>query len=149
MLGCYLHGSKTAAMRHGSHPIFLLECNNTAEQSWLAKGCTSSTTGCALARLQASLLLDQGVGYRFGCVDTKTNVIAEGSSRIPSELALPHEFHLLLMQAPSLHGCWHYHPNAALISLIVDILLWNGCMDPLTASRQLLNDPGKFSYYPG
>jgi hypothetical protein len=103
MLGCHLHGIKTAATRHDPNPILLLECDNTAGQSWLAKGCTSSITGHALARLQAYLLLDQGAGYSFGCVDTKTNVIADGISHVPSELALPHEFPLLLAQAPSLH----------------------------------------------
>jgi hypothetical protein len=149
MLGCHLHNVKTATTRHDPHPVFLLECDNTARQSWLSKGCTSSATGCALARLQASLLLDQGAGYRFGRVDTKTNVIANGISRIPSELSLSHEFPLLLAQAPSLLGCRRYHPNAALILSIMDALLRNECTDPLSVSRQLLTDPGNFTSYPG
>jgi hypothetical protein len=149
MLGCHLHGIKTASMRHDPHPIFLLECNYSVGQLWLTKGCTSSAIGRELARLQASLLLDQGVGYCFGRVNTKTNVIADGISCIPSELALPHEFPLLLMQAPILLGCWCYHPNAALISSIVDILLRNDCIDPLSVSKQLLTDPGSFISSPG
>jgi hypothetical protein len=149
MLGCHLHDSETAATRHDPHPVFLLECDNTAGQAWLSRGCTSSATGRALARLQASLLLTHGAGYRFGRVDTKTNVIADGISRIPSELSLSHEFPLLLAQAPSLHGCRRYHPNAALISSIMDALLQNECMDPLTVSRQLLTDPGNFTSSPG
>jgi hypothetical protein len=149
MLGCHLHDIETAATRHDPDPIFLLECDNTAGQAWLAKGCTSSATGHALARLQASLLLDQGAGYCFGHVNTKTNVIADGISRILSELALSHKFPLLLVQAPSLHGCWRYHPNAALISSIMDVLLRKDCMDPLSVSRQLLTDPGNFTSSPG
>jgi len=78
-------------------------------------------------------------------VDTKTNVIADGIVRIPSELALPHEFPLLLSQAPSLHSCWRYHPNAALTLSIVEVLFQNDCMDPLSASRQLLTDPESFT----
>jgi hypothetical protein len=89
------------------------------------------------------------VGYCFGRVDTQTNVIANGISRIPSELALPHEFPLLLAQALSLHGCQCYRPSAALILLIVDVLLRNDCMDPLSVSTQLLTNPGSFTSSPG
>ena len=149
MLGCHLHDLETAATCLNPHPIYLLECDNTAGESWLAKGSTSSATGHKLARLQATLLLDQGVGYHFGRIDTKTNVIADGISSIPSEHAIPHEFPLLLAQAPSLRGCRRFHPNATLISLIVDVLLQNDCMDPLLVSKQLLTDPGKFTSSPG
>jgi hypothetical protein len=82
-------------------------------------------------------------------MDTKTNVIADGISRIPSELDLPHKFPLLLAQAPGLHGCQRYHPNAALTLLIVDVLLQNDCMDPLLVSRQLLTNQGSFTSSPG
>jgi hypothetical protein len=140
-----LHDIETAATRDDPQPVFLLECNNMAGQAWLSKGCTSSATGRALARLQASLLLNQGAGYRFGRVDTKTNVIADGISCIPSELSLSREFPLLLAQAPSLHGCRHYNPNAALILSIMDVLLRNNYMDPLSVSRQLLTNPGNFT----
>ena len=105
MLGCHLHSIETAAMFHDPHPIFLLKCDNTVGQSWLAKGYTSSATGHELAQLQASLILNQGAGYRFGCGNTETNVIADSISSIPSELTLPHDFPLLLVQAPSLHCC--------------------------------------------
>lgn len=149
MLGCHLHDIETSTTRRDPHPIFLLECNSTAGQEWLSKGCTSSANDRALARLQASLLINQGAGYRFGRVDTKTNLIADGISRIASELALPHKFPLLLAQAPSLHGCRRYRPNAALNSSIVDILLQNDCMDPLSVSRQLLTHPGSFTSSPG
>jgi hypothetical protein len=97
MLGCHLHDIKTVTTRDDPHQVFLLECDNTAGQAWLSKGCTSSATGRALARLQASLLLNQDTGYCFGCVDTKTNVIADGISRIPSELSLSHEFPIVIM----------------------------------------------------
>jgi hypothetical protein len=149
MLGCHLHHLKSKDSRLDPHPIYLLECNNTAGESWLTKGCTASATGHDLACLQAALLLDQGAGYRFGRVDTKLNVIADGISRIPSKSSLPHKFLLLLAQAPSLLGCRCFLPNAALISLIVEVLLRTGCMDPLTASRQLLIDPGRFTSSPG
>ena len=145
MMGCHLQGLETAATCQDPHPIYLLEYDNTAGESWLTKGCTSSATGQELARLQTALLLDQGVCYRFGCVDTKTNVIADGISCIPSEHTLPHEFPPLLTQPPSLNGCWRYLPNAALISSIVDVLLQNNCMDPLSASKQLLTYPGRFT----
>jgi hypothetical protein len=48
-----------------------------------------------------------------------------------------------------LRGCRRFHPNATLISLIVDVLLQNDCMDPLLVSKQLLTDPGKFTSSPG
>jgi hypothetical protein len=70
------------------HPVYLLEWDNTTGKSWLTKGCTSSVTGRSLARLQAALLLDQGVGYHFGRIDTKSNLIADGLSCIPSESSL-------------------------------------------------------------
>ena len=149
MLGCQLHCTESQATRLDPHPIYLLECDNTAGEAWLIKGCTSSATGRELARFQAAILMHQGAGYRFGCVDTKTNVIADGISRIPSEHALAHDFPLLLAKAPSLDGCRCFLPNAAITSLIVDILLQNACMDSLTASRPLLTVPGKFTSSPG
>jgi hypothetical protein len=149
MMGCHLSHLETKNARDDPHPVYLLECDNTAGESWLAKGCTSSATGHDLACLQAALLLDQGVGYRFGCIDTKLNVIADGISRIPSEPSLSHKFPLLLAQAPSLLGCRRFLPNAALTSSIVDILLQTACTDPLTASKQLLTDPGRFTCFPG
>jgi hypothetical protein len=149
MMGCHLSHLENKDLRDDPHPVYLLECDNTASESWLAKGCTSSATGRDLARLQSVLLLDQGVGYRFGRVDTKSNVIADGISRISSESSLSHEFPLLLAQAPSLRGCRRFLPNATLTSSIVDILLQTACTDPLTASRQLLTDPGRFTTSPG
>jgi hypothetical protein len=151
MLGCHLSHLETKDSQDDPHPVYLLECNNTTGESWLAKGCTSSATGHDLAHLQAALLLDQGVGYHFGRVDTKSNVIANGISCIPSEssLSLTHKFPLLLAQAPSLLGCQHFLPNATLISLIVEILLQTDCTDPLTASKHLLSDPRRFTSSPG
>jgi hypothetical protein len=149
MMSCNLSHLETNDSRDDPHPVYLLGCDNTAGESWLAKGCTSSVTGRDLTRLQAALLLDQGVIYHFGCVDTKSNVIADRISRIPSKSSLSHEFPLLLAQAPSLLGCWRFLPNAALISSIVDILLQTAYMDRLTASKQLLTDPGSFTSSPG
>ncbi len=149
MMGCHLHHLESRVSRCDPHPIYRLECDNTAGESWLTKGCTSSAAGRDLARLQAALLLDQGAGYSFGRVDTKTNVIADGISRIACESSLSHEFPLLLAQAPSLLGCRRFRPNANLISSIVDALLRTGCLDPLTASKQLLIDPGRFTTSPG
>jgi hypothetical protein len=148
MMGCHLSHLETKDTRDDPHPVYLLECDNTASESWLAKGCTSSATGRDLARLQAALLLDQGAGYRFGRVDTTSNVIADGISRIPSESSLSHEFPLLLAKAPSLLGCRCFLPNPALISSIVDILLQTACTDPLTASKQLLTYPRRFTSFP-
>jgi hypothetical protein len=88
LVGCHLSHLKTKDSWDDPHPIFLLECDNTAGESWLAKVCMSSTTGRNLARLQAALLLDQGIGYCFGCVDMKSNVIADSISRVPSESSL-------------------------------------------------------------
>jgi hypothetical protein len=149
MMGCHLSHIETKDSREDPHP-YLFECNNTVGESWLMKGCTSSATGRDLTHLQtALLLLDQGIGYHFGRMDTKSNVIANGISCIPSKSALSHEFPLLLAQAPNLLGCWCLLPNAALISSIVDILLQTTCTDPLTASKQLLIDPGRFTSFPG
>jgi hypothetical protein len=58
MLGCHLHGLESTTMCLDPHPIYLLECNNITGESWLAKGCTSSTTDHDLTRLQVALLLD-------------------------------------------------------------------------------------------
>ncbi|KAL3803843.1 hypothetical protein HJC23_004005 [Cyclotella cryptica] len=145
MMGCHLHHLETRATRGDPNPLYRLECDNTAGESWLTRGCTSSATGRDLARLQAALLLDQGAGYRFRRVDTKTNVIADGISRIPCKTSQTHEFSLLLTQAPSLLGCRRFLPNADLTSSIVDVLLRTDCLDPLTASKQLLIDPGRFT----
>ena len=93
-------------------------------------------------RLQAALLFDNKVGYRFGRVDTKSNVIADGISRIPSKSSLTREFPLLVTQAPSLSGLWRYLPNAAIISSIMEALLQTRSMDPLMTSRLLLANPG-------
>ena len=67
------------------HPIFLRECNNTQGEAWLKKGCTISLIRHALTHLQAALLLDNNIRYHFGRVDTKSNVIANGISCIPSK----------------------------------------------------------------
>jgi hypothetical protein len=149
MMGCHLHHLKTRATCRDPHPLYLLECDNTAGESWLSKGCTSNPTGRDLARLQAALLLGQGTGYRFGRVDTKINVIADSISRIPCKSSLTREFPLLLAQAPSLLGCRRFLPNVDLISSIVKVLLRTGCMEPLTARKQLLIDPGRFTSSPG
>jgi len=149
MMGCHLHHLKTRATHHDPHPLYLLECDNTAGESWLSKGCTSSPTGRDLARLQAALLVDQGAGYHFSRVDTKINVIADSISRIPCKSSLTRKFPLLLAQAPSLLGCWCFLPNADLTSSIVEVLLRTGCMDPLTARKQLLIYPGRFTSSPG
>jgi hypothetical protein len=66
MLGCHLHHFETKDSREDPHPVYLLECDNTASEWWLTKVCTSSATGRDLARLQTALLLDQGIGYSFG-----------------------------------------------------------------------------------
>jgi hypothetical protein len=145
MLGCHLHHLKTQDLWSDPHPVYLLKCDNTTGESWVTKGCTSSATGWDLARLQAVLLLDQGVRYRFGRVSTKTNVIADGISQILSESSLSHEYPRLIAQAPSLLGCRRFLPNAALVSLIVAALLQTGCMHSITASRQLLITPGRFT----
>jgi hypothetical protein len=145
MLGCHRHHLSTLPSRSEAHPIYLLECDNTAGESWLNKGCTSSPTGRELARLQATLLLDHGAGYNFGRVDTKSNVIADGISRLPSESSLSNNFPILLTQAPSLLGCWRFLPNADIVSLIVDVLLRTASWDPLTVSRQLLVAPATHS----
>jgi hypothetical protein len=138
MLGCNLHHLDTLTSQSDAHPIYLLECDNTAGESWLN-----------IARLQATLLLDHSAGYNFGCIDTKSNVIADGISRIPSESSLSNNFPILLTQAPSLLGCRRFLPNADIVSLIVYILLQTASWDPLIVSRQLLTDPGRFISYPG
>jgi hypothetical protein len=149
MLGCHRHYLDTLTSRSDAHLIYLLECDNTAGESWLTKGCTSSPTGRELARLQATLLLDHGAGFHFGRANTKSNVIADGISRIPSESSLSNDFPILLSQAPSLLGCRRFLPNAGFISLIADVLLRTASWDPLTVSRQLLTDPGRFISYLG
>ena len=108
-----------------------------------------STIGQSLTRLQATLMINNNVGYHFGCIDTTTNVIADGISWIPSESSLTHEFTLLVTQALSLTGLQHYLPNAAIISLIMEALLQTGSMDPLMTSRLLLANPGRFISSPG
>ena len=80
MMGCHLHSIKLQAMHPDHHPIYLLECDNTAGESWLVKGCTSNATGHNLVWFQAAILLNQGAGYHFGHIDTKANVIADGIS---------------------------------------------------------------------
>ena len=59
-------------------------------EAWLKKGYTSSMIGRSLTHLQAALMFINKVGYHFGCIDTKSNVIANWISKIPSESALTH-----------------------------------------------------------
>ena len=80
MLGCYLHFQDLGHNLVDHQPIFLLKCNNTQGKAWLKKGCTSSTIGCSLTCLQAALMFNSDMGYHFGCVNTKSNVIADGIS---------------------------------------------------------------------
>ena len=149
MLGHYLHIQDLGHSLPDPHPVFLLECDNTQGEAWLRKRCTSSTIGQALTHLQAALLFNNKVGYRFGCVDTKSNVIANGISCIPSKSSLTHEFALLITQAPSLAGLRRYLPNATIISSIMAALLQTKFTDPLMTSRLLLTDPGQFTSSPG
>ena len=148
MLGCYLHIQDLGHSLPDPHPIFLLKCDNPQGEAWLKKGCTSSTIGRSLTRLQAALMFNNKVGYNFGCVDTHSNVIADEISRIPSKSSLTHEFSLLLTQTPSLTGLQHYLPNATIISLIMEALLQTGSTDPLMTSRLLLTDPGQIISFP-
>ena len=134
MLGCHRHYLDTLTSRSDAHPIYLLKCDNTAGESWLNKSCKSSPTGRELARLQASLLLDHSAGFHFGRVDTNSNVIADGISRIPSEPLLSNDFPILLTQAPSLLCCQRFLPNAGFVLLIVDVLLRTAFWDPLTVA---------------
>jgi hypothetical protein len=85
------------------------------------------------------------MGYHFGHVNTKSNVISDGSSCIPSKLALSHDFLLFLAKDPSLCGCQCFLPNAALISSIVAALWQTECMNLLSASKLLLTNPGRFT----
>ena len=149
MLGCHLHFWDDAQSHRNPNRIFLLECDNMTDESWLKKGCSSSLIGSGLTRLQATLLLGNGVGYRFGCIDTKSNVIADGISCILSESSLSHHFPNFLSQAPSLNGCRCFLPNAALISLIVAVLLQTDSGDLLSVSRQLITNPRNFISFPG
>ena len=149
MVGCYLHIQDLGHSLLDPHPVFLLECNNTQGEAWLKKGCISSTIGRSLTRLQAALMFNNNVGYNFGSVDTKSNIIADGISQIPFKSSLTHEFPLLVTQATSLTGLQCYLPNAAIISLIMEALLQTRSMDPLTTSRLLLANPGRFISSPG
>lgn len=149
LLGCHLHRTKSRNMQPGPHPIYLLKGDNTSSESWLAKGCTTSTTGCELTCLQSALLLDQGAGYHFGCINTKPNIIADSISCIPSECSLAHEFPILLAQASSLNGCGPFLPSATPTSSIVGILLQAAYMNPLTANKWSLITQRRFTTYPG
>ena len=149
MLGSYLHIQDLGHSLPDPHPVFFLECDNMQDEAWLKKGCMSSTIGRSLTHLQAALMFNNKVGYHFRHVDRKSNVIANGISRILSKSSLTHEFPLLITQAPSLAGLWRYLPNAAIISLVMEALLQTGSMDPLTTSRLLLTDPERFISFPG
>ena len=116
LVGYYLHVCDLGHNIADPHPIFLLECDNMQGKAWLKKGCTSSTISHALTCLQATLMFNNDVGYHIVPVNTKSNVIANGISRILSISSLTHEFWLLVSQAPSLTSLWCYLPNAVIIS---------------------------------
>ncbi len=149
MLGCYRHIQDLGHSLLDPHPVFLLECDNMQGEAWLKKGYTSSMIGRSLTHLQAALMFNNKVGYHFRHVDTKSNVIANGISQIPSKSSLTHEFPLLVTQAPGLTGLRCYLPNAAIISLVMEALLQTGSMDPLVTSRLSLANPGRFISSPG
>ena len=53
---------------------------------------------------KATLLLSNKIGYHFGCIRTKSNVIANDLSQILSISSLKDKFPYFLVQAPSLTG---------------------------------------------
>ena len=136
MLGCYLHVHDLIPHPANPHLIFHLKCNNTQGKAWIKKGCTVSPIGHAVVHLQAALLFDNDVGYHFGHIDTKSNVIADRIFRILSKSSFINKFpHLFTGPEPYWHSV--LPPNAAIISSITVALLQTGSTDPLVISRIL------------
>lgn len=96
--------------------------------------------------LQAILLFNNDIGYHFGHVDTKSKVISDRISRIPSKSALMHNV-LFPFTVPMPH--WlsvllpkgHHH--------LLDYGCKTGSIDALAISRLLLPAQGSFISSPG
>ncbi len=149
-IACY-HAIRTRPPDGGSdpHPIVLLLTDNSSSEAWAHKGARVSFAGRALGRLQAALMIANPVGFRTSHVPSKENVVADTLSRFPSESSLLTDFSPLCKTQKELSGCYRFHPNAELISCIMDALLKGVCIDPIALNKRLLTDPGRTISSPG
>ena len=139
---CYyfIHHSPSTA---DPYPVVLLYADNTTAESWMQKACTKSFLGRALGRLQCALLINNPVGINIDHVTTKDNEIADRISRIKAETNTLVDMHKIFQDYPELRCLPRFQPSQELISLIMDTLLTNKYVDPLTVSRRVLADPGR------
>ena len=127
------------------HPIMLLQGDNTASKAWLQKGSKHSPVGRALGQIQCAFMLDNPVGVRFAHVDTKSNVIADNTSRVIREADFPRAFLDLCQKHPELVGCRRFHPSSEIVSCIMDAILSEECIDPVRLNKLLLTAPGRIT----
>ena len=124
------------------YPLVLFNADNRASESWMVKSCTSSLIGRALARVQCAMMLNNRVGHYTGHVCTKTNVIADGISRIKRESNSMRGFLSLKQEFLELDGCMRFHPSAELISHILDAISQKKFVDPLAIRKTVQENPG-------
>jgi hypothetical protein len=127
------------------HPVVLLYADNSTAESWLIKASKSSHAGRALGYIQAAFMINNPVGTNVGHVPSEDNEIADKISRIASESVLLAGMQEIYKKHPSLTYCQRFHPNAELISLILDTLSTKKFVDPLQISRRILANPGKIT----
>jgi hypothetical protein len=115
--------------------------DNSSSEAWAQKGSHVSFTGRALGRLQASLLMRSAVGLCTSHISSSENVIADTLSHFSSESELLALFPSVLQTQKELSGYRQFHPNADLISCIMDALLHGNCINPTALNKRLLTDP--------
>ena len=125
------------------YPSVLILADNKSAESWTRKGCKNSMAGRALGRLQCALMMNSPVGIYTEYINTKLNCIADDISRIKKESNIILSTPKLFQKYPSLGVCRRFHPSQDLISYIMDALLSNQTMDPLTIRHIVQENPGK------
>lgn len=135
--------TKRTARTNDPYPTVFYEADNSTAESWAVKGCKCSPTGRALGRLDCALMINNPVGQSIGHVSSEENKIADRLSRAKSESHLQHDLPSLFQDYPELRSCLRFHPSPELLSSIMDALLFESYIDPLEASRRILNNPGR------
>jgi len=149
-VACY-HTLKTRPPDGGAdpYPIVHLLTDNSSSEAWTHKGARVSLAGRAIGRLRAALMISNPVGFCISHVPSTENVVADALSRFPSESSLLTNFPSLCQTQKGLNGCHRFHPNAELISCIMEALLKGVCTDPIALNKRLLTDPGRTTSLPG
>ena len=131
--------------RDDPHPVVLLWADNRSAEAWMIKASSTSSGARALGYIQAALMMNNPLGTNVGHVTSEENKVADRISRVKSERDILTEMNLLSQDFPQLKSCQRFHPNAELISLILETLSTKKFVNPLHVSRRVLACPGEIT----